>query len=177
MRFVRAYYRNGVCIAVAEQETPFLHSSIADADEVDIGLVEDFDPQGRAPSARLFDCLNAGEPLPAAVIDCPPSIEGIEQRLRERGPRGIPSKARAWLTLMLHSDESAALGIDSDIPLSALKALDNMRTRRDPHVGSRLFVLERQAQQQSDTRSKVALERRLPGSSDSQATPEDAPQG
>lgn len=153
MRFVRAYYRAGVCVAVAEQETPFTMPAVLDADEVEVGLVEDFDPQGAAPSKRLFECMSQGTPLPAAVIDCPTSLDGIRQRVRERGPQAVPTKARAWLTYMVPED-AKQMNLHRGIPVSALKALDDMRVRRDPHVGSRRVNFERAVQETKNAEGK-----------------------
>jgi hypothetical protein len=182
MRFVRVYTLAGALVNVSEQEVPFEPSfGIAVDDDGsafvmhEIGLVEDFVPEDLdgnpcSPARHLFARMERepgvdparsfrakpGHVLPA-VSDCPTTLEGIKQRLRERGPEGIPAKARAWLTLMLPPAEVDALGIGRGIPLSALKALDDMRTRRDPSVGSRAVVLERRAQEQSDERTEANL--------------------
>lgn len=164
MRFVRYYTRadTGEIVAVAEQETPFDDAPNFQPPGIaieihDLGLVEDFTPTTLSgerclPSAHLFERLESdgagswrakpGHALPP-VLDCPATMNGIRQRLRERGAAGLPSKARAWLTLMLPDDEVAALGVTAGISLPALKALDAMRARRDPTVGSRASELDR----------------------------------
>jgi hypothetical protein len=181
MRFVRVYTlaASGEVVNVTQQEIPFNHAGISipgvALDMHDLGLVEDFAPTSVSsgepctPSAHLFQRLErdpasggfrakAGHELPP-IIDCPVTLEGIKQRLRERGPESIPAKARAWLTLMLPPAEVEALGVGRGIPVSALKALDDMRVRRDPGVGSRRVVLERAARKLSDERTAAALKR------------------
>lgn len=181
MRFARAYTRSdtGEIVLVIEQETPIVLAGISPPSgapftlEVhDLGLVEDFEPVSLAggkcsPAAHLFERLDRdpvgggfrakpGHELPP-IIDCPATLEGIKQRVRERGSDAIPAKARAWLTLMLPPDEVESLGVWRGVPVSALKALDDMRTRRDPGVGSRRVVLEREAQELSAERTAAAL--------------------
>lgn len=170
MRFVRYFTRRdtGEIVAVAEQETPFSESggffrASVEIDAHDLGLVEDFNPvslrgEPCLPSAHIFERIErdgqgtrakAGHELPP-VIDCPTSLAGIKQRLRERGVEGIPAKARAWLTLMLPPEQADELGVGRGISVAVLKSLDAMRRRRDPSVGSRAILLERAAQARSD---------------------------
>lgn len=94
------------------------------------------------------------------IHDCPCTVDGIKQRLRARGPGVLGAKVRAWLYLVLDPAEVAAMGLNRGIPVSALKALDSMRTARDPQVGSRAFVLERLAQGKSDRRAAQHLHKR-----------------
>lgn len=180
MRFVRAYtlVSTGELVNVSEQELPFEPSFgiSVDGDASlfamhEIGFVDDFSPEdldGKpcSPARHLFARMERepgadpargfrakpGRTLPV-VSDCPTSLDGIKQRLRERGPEGIPAKARAWLTLMLPPGDVEALGVGKGIPVSALKALDDIRTRRDPSVGSRRVVLERKVQQRAAERA------------------------
>ncbi len=189
MRFVRAYTRSdtGDLVNVTEQETLFttagimLHDVPFALELHDLGLVEDFAPtdpdtgEPCSPSMHLFKRMErspdaaapgraqfrekAGHALPP-FIDCPSSLEGIKQRIREGGIEAIPAKARAWLTLMLPSHQVAELGVGRGIPVSALMALDEMRQRRDPSVGSRRVRYEREAQEISDERTAAALKRR-----------------
>lgn len=186
MRFVRAYTRraDGALIAVMEQETPFepqqgMEASEGELDVHDVGLAEDFEPidpeteqpcsparhlyarMERAPSAEPARGFRArpGLTLPP-MLDCPCTLDGLRQRVRERGPAGLPAKARAWLALMLPPAESEALGVGHGIPISALRALDAQRQRRDPVAGSRMFVLERAAQERSDRHAASHLKAR-----------------
>jgi hypothetical protein len=186
MRFVRAFVRGdtGEIIAVGESETPIENMGVSKLVPIDggpeipvlmreIGLAEDFDPvdlEGKpcSPARHIFlrieqdgaggQRAKAGQELPP-ILDCPTSMDGIRARVSERGAAGVPVKARAWLTLMLPPEEVDALGVSQGIPLSALKALDAMRVRRDPRVGSRREVLEREAQRLSDERAAAQLRR------------------
>lgn len=177
VRFARAFTFNGNLVCVLEQEVPFEPQQGVLVDGVpldghDIGLVEDFEPtdpeNGDArctPARHLFARMESsggtvrvkpGHSLPP-IIDCPCTLEGIRDRVRAKGPAGVPTKARAWLTLLLPPDEVRALGIGDDIPVSALIALESMRVRRDPRGGSRVGLLERQAQRASDERTRLHL--------------------
>lgn len=186
MRFVRAFtlLSTGELINISEQEVPFEPSFGISVDgdsglfEMhEIGLVDDFVPEdidGKpcTPARHLFARMERepgagpargfrakpGHTLPT-VNDCPTSLDGIRERVRQRGPEGIPVKARAWLALMLPPDEVEALGVGRGIPVSALRALEAVRVRRDPDGGSRLFRLDREAQALSDERTAAALKR------------------
>ncbi len=186
MRFVRAYTDpSGEVVFVLEQEVPFLDGhkvTIITADKVatelqahELGLAEDFTPTDAEtgapckPAAHIFLRIardrasgaftaKPGHELPA-FLDCPTSLGGIKARLAARGPDSISAKARAWLALMLPPDQVEAMGIGRGIPISTLKALDEMRQRRDPSVGSRRVRYEREAQALSDERTAAALKR------------------
>lgn len=106
--------------------------------------------------------LTAGGDLPR-FHDCPCSIEGIKDRLRAKGPAAIPMKARAWLANVLPPDEVAAMGIGRGLPIAAMKAVEALRIKRDPESGSRMFVLERKAQQQADAHARARLKARYSG--------------
>lgn len=169
MRFARYWVSDstGEILAVLEQEMPF-----DDATELcpcnpdgsphpvtafDLGLVEHFEPVGLQGepvncAGHLFQRLDhergrgarakPGTALPP-IVDCPATLGGIRERVRQRGPGGLPAKARAWLTLMLPPADVAALGIARGLPVSALKALDAMRSGRDKSAPSKGTVLER----------------------------------
>jgi hypothetical protein len=72
-------------------------------------------------------------------------------------------KARAWLANVMAPDLVAALGIGRGLPISAMKAAEQLRNQKDPAGGSRMAYLERIAQQESDRRAatmKAARERK-----------------
>lgn len=168
-----------------EQETPFdggdLIARNADGTVIptvahDLGLVEDFSPttltgETCSPAHHLYQRTlhrdGAGnlrwhpDAASQVVLDCPATVEGIKQRLRERGLEGIPAKARAWLTLMLPPEQSRGLGIDGGISVAVLKSMDGIRTRRDPNAGSKLVPLLREAQTRSDRDAQIRLQARL----------------
>lgn len=106
-----------------------------------------------APKIRI-------KPEFAGDVNCAPgapcTVAGIKQRLRERGPSGLPANVRAWLTAILPDDQVRALGIASGVPISTLIAAEMLRERRDPSGGSRVYVLQRKAQHRAD----AALARR-----------------
>lgn len=127
---------------------------------VDFGWMEP--PQGDyttlegrpcSPARHVFDRVK-GRPAPnpdelqahglPRFHDCPCSLNGIRARLRAGGPQAIPATPRAMLANVLPPDQVAAMGIDRDLPLSALRAAETLRNRRDPNGGSRYAVLERQ---------------------------------
>jgi hypothetical protein len=187
VRFARAYLRadNGELIAIGESEIPSDHVPAMrlvpndGGPEIqvvveELGLVDDFDPvelDGTAcsPSRHLFLRVErdpaggfrskGGHELPP-ILDCPCTLEGLRQRLRERGLAGVPMKARAWLANVLPAHHVDALGLARGLPISALKAAEAIRNRRDPHAGSRMVVLERAAQEQADAHAASNLRSR-----------------
>lgn len=95
-----------------------------------------------------------------AIQDAPCTLEGLRSRLREKGVAGVPVTVRAWLANVLPPHHVDALGIGRALPISAMKAAEALRNRRDPHGGSRMAVLERIAQKQSDAVSAARLRAR-----------------
>lgn len=96
----------------------------------------------------------------AAVLtiqDVPCTMKGLKQRLREKGPDGIPVNVRAWLANVLPCEQCEAMGLARRLPISAMKAAEALRNRRDPAGGSRMHVLERAAQAQSDGHAAARL--------------------
>jgi hypothetical protein len=182
MRFAQAHSVNGVIFNITVQEVPFQLPAVSMFDAqglplavvvVECGLFEDFEPRDLngsrcSPARHLFQRIErdsaggirakVGHELPP-ILDCPTTLEGIKARIRERGPDSIPAKARAWLTLMLPPDQVEAMGVGRGIPISALKALDDMRARRDPSVGSRRVRYDREAQRISDERTAASMAR------------------
>lgn len=122
-----------------------------------------------SPSRHIFDRLK-NRPAPtrdelAAGLatlprfhDCPCCMNGIRARLRAGGPGAIPIMVRAWLATVLPPDQTAEMGIGRGLPISALKACEAIRTRRDPQGGSRLAYFEAVAQRQHEAR-RVRIER------------------
>lgn len=180
MTFVRAFIgkTSNQVRHVLEQDVPFTTGGLVRAGDeelevVDLGFAEDHDwrdLEGRpaAPAQHIFlrmrdkpaaEALAVREGLPM-FHDCPCSLEGIKARLRARGVPGIPVKVRAWLAAVLSPDQVAALGVGRGLPIAALKAAEALRNRKDPHGGSRMLRLEREAQRNSDGRSRAALRRR-----------------
>jgi hypothetical protein len=94
-------------------------------------------------------------------VECPTTMNGVRFQLRRAGPASLPVRVRAWLTLSLEDSELRGLGpIWADIPWSVLALLERQRVKQNPHAGSRIEVIERAIQEQSDRRSEVALSRR-----------------
>lgn len=104
--------------------------------------------------------LASGGDLPP-FHDCPCSMNGVKDLLRAKGPAAIPTKVRAWLANLLPPDQVAAMGLGRGLPIAVLKAVETLRNKRDPAGGSRMFVLERKAQQQADAQARGRHEKRL----------------
>lgn len=182
-------HTTGRVLAVFSQDTPYTQGGEAliegeDCETLDLGVVDDGpwtdangDPcaLGEYVLARLQKKSKAAEPqkLKAAtadefaelaelprVMDSPCTVRGIKQRLRERGPAGLPVTVRAWLANVLPPDEVQAMGIARGIPLSAIKSAERLRNKRDPSGGSRLFALERKTQQRADALASTRLRHR-----------------
>jgi hypothetical protein len=143
-------------------------------------VAEDFDPalaeygptrelRPVSPARHLFERLRhrgggkfdakAGTEIPA-LIDFPASMEKIKTALRSKGPDGVPVKVRAWLANILPPEHVSQLGIARGLPISAMKAAEALRNRRDPAGGSRMEYLNGIAQAQSDARAARELRRR-----------------
>jgi hypothetical protein len=184
--FVRLYIgrNSGEIRHVVEQDTPFigagpaLHDSVEPLEAVDLGFAEEHPwtkPDGepcpasmhfwrrlghmKLDRAREELARGTGATFPR-VHDCPCSEEGIAARLRAKGPAGLPVKARAWLANVMNPEKVAAWGIARGIPLSAIKAAEAARVRRDPASGSRVHLIERRvhvfAASQAKSRAKRA---------------------
>jgi hypothetical protein len=173
MRFVRVTYgkTSGQVYAVFEQDTPFTSGGSArpdgeECETVDLGLVEeqawtDLDGGPCGPTLHILRRIEAGfHHGVERVHDCPCTLDGIRARLRAKGPAGIPVKARAWLANILREDHAAAMGIGRGLPVSALKAAEALRNRRDPMGGSRMVYLEAIAQRQADAHAGARLRKR-----------------
>lgn len=174
MSFVRVFIgrTSNAVRHVAEQDVPFAGAGhvVSDSkeplDAIDLGFVEhrdwiDLEGNPTCAAHHIFLRLEKNHAGMPSIHDCPCTIGGIKQRLREQGPAGIPTKARAWLAAVLPEDQVRALGIGDGIPLSVLAAAEALRQRRDPNGGDRLMVLQRRIQQRSDARSAKALSQRL----------------
>lgn len=173
----------GEIVAVFERDSPFIGhecemthrgDGTAPFELEEFGAVaEDFVPetaeygvnremQPMSPARHLFERMRhegggvfsakPGQSMPA-LLDCPSTLDTIKARLRAQGPQAVPVKVRAWLANILPRDQVAALGIGRGLPISAMKAAEAVRNRRDPAGGSRLEHLERVAQRQSDARA------------------------
>jgi hypothetical protein len=166
MRFVRVTHNltRGIVLAVTEQDVPFSREEHVipvgeKYAEVDFGVVEDErdwrDATGEpcTLSTYLRERLSVGAHHGIERLhECPCTFTGINARLRAKGPAGIPVKVRAWLANILPEQQVAAMGIGRGLPISAMKAAEALRNRRDPAGGSRLAHLEGIAQRQSDAR-------------------------
>lgn len=173
MSFIRVFIgrTSNTVRHVIEQDVPFpgegpmLKASDEELDAVDLGFVDQHDwrdLEGRAcsPAQHFFLRLERDhEDLPK-IHDCPCSIEGIKARLRAQGPEGVPIKARAWLANILPADQVAALGIGRGIPLSAIKAAEALRNRKDPGSGSKLPYLERIGVRHQEQRQRASARAR-----------------
>lgn len=153
----------------------------------ELGLVDDFEPttidgDPCPPSLHLFQRIerdpatadHAAEDLTYApmtrfrardgyelpeFMDVPTTIGGCQARLRSGG--SLHPKARAWIAFMMPPEIAHSLDAWRGIPISVLKSLDSMRSRRDPSYGSQRIVFERYAQQQSDAIAGVRQLARL----------------
>ncbi|MGD9953462.1 MAG: hypothetical protein AB7S87_12870 [Burkholderiales bacterium] len=172
MRFLRYVFNHsrGQVQSVAVQDTPFGAFAIEvdgeDLEAIDLGVVDgdrawalrDGTPCGQARFylerlQEIDDTRGNQSDLPA-ILDVPCTLEGIRARLRARGPAGIPVKVRAWLATILPPETVAGLGIARGLPVSALKACEAIRTRRDPNGGSRVTHFERIAERQHEARRR-----------------------
>lgn len=151
---------------VIEQSVPFegagaatIRDGAEELEPVDLGFVEPYDWQdagGRqcSPSRHILERIEHPDPAVRRAMptihESPVTLEAIKQRLRERGPRGIPMKVRAWLANVLAPDRVAAMGIARGLPMSAIKAAEAWRNRIDPVAGSRMLVIERAIQARAD---------------------------
>lgn len=173
MRFVRVTHSRtrGIAIAVFEQDTPFINGGHARVqgevcETIDLGVAEeqpwtDLDGSPCGPSLHILKRLEAGLPHGVARLhDCPCTLDGIRARLRQRGSAGVPTKVRAWLANILPDDQVAAMGLARGLPISALRAAESLRNRRDPDAGSRLKHLEGIAQRQADAHAQSRLRKR-----------------
>lgn len=172
MRFVRASvsHTTNRVVGVVEQDTPFTSAEAGvvtiageECETTDLGVVEDqkwTDRDGKpcGLTQHILERLESGDAGIQRLHDVPCTLDGIRARLRERGPAGIPVRVRAWLATVLPSDQVDALGIARGLPISALKACEAIRTRRDPHGGSRMAYFELVAQCQHETR-RAKIER------------------
>jgi hypothetical protein len=103
-----------------------------------------------------FRAIAGHEDAVPEFMDVPTTLEGCKAKLRARGGAGcLHPKARAWLALMLPPHEVEALGVHRT-PLTALKALDDMRFRRDPSVGSRRGYYERLIRERDAARARTS---------------------
>jgi hypothetical protein len=156
-------------------------------------VAEDFDPglaeygptkllRPMTPARHLFERLHhkgggkfdakPGTDIPS-LIDFPASMEKIKTALRSKGPNGMPVKVRAWLANILPPAHVSQLGIARGLPISAMRAAEALRNRRDPAGGSRMEYLNAIAQEQSDARAARELRRR--NAKDKKAAPADEP--
>lgn len=168
MSFVRVFIGRSSNIVrhVIEQSVPFEGKGAAmikdtgeELEVVDLGFAEPHDWKdvaGRpcSPSRHIFERLEHPDPavrrdMPT-IHESPVTVEGIQQRLRERGPAGIPVKVRAWLANVMAPERVQAMGIARGLPLSALKGAEAWRNRVDPAAGSRMLVIERAIQARAD---------------------------
>lgn len=177
MRFFRmtVSHTQGSVVAICEQDTPFETGGIVliegeDCETFDLGFVatehswQRLDGTPCRPAEHFLVRLmnptpEARESLPE-IVDVPCTLHGIKQRMREKGPRALPLKIRAWLAVVLPEDRARELALPG-VPIAALKALEQLRNKRDPHSGSRMNVLERIVQQRSDYDARVRHARRL----------------
>jgi hypothetical protein len=155
---------------VQAQSVPFrsaapIFDSSEELEVVEVGYAEEHDwkdLEGKPASAAKHVFLrleNDHEDMPT-IHDCPCTLEGIKARLREKGPAGIPIKARAWLANILPPAHVDATGIGRGIPISARKAAEATRNRQDPTGGSRMPQLERIAQAQADSHARGMMKAR-----------------
>jgi hypothetical protein len=83
--------------------------------------------------------------------------------ITEASRRGAPVHAQveAWLRTVLDNDTCNGMGLRRSIPISAIKALEQVRVARlGMPAASRAAVLERRAQEQSDTRNAASMAQR-----------------
>jgi hypothetical protein len=173
MTFVRAFIgkTSNKVRHVIEQDVPFttggtIRCSDEELEVQDLGFADehdwkDLEGNPTSPSRHIFLRLERGDETDMPTFhDCPCTMEGIKARLREQGAAGIPVTARAWLANILPPDQVDALGIGTGISIAARLAAEARRNRRDPNGGSRIEVLQRIAQRQSDARSAAALAKR-----------------
>jgi hypothetical protein len=173
MRFVRITYgkTTGRVVAVFEQDTPFTSGGYAidhgeECETVDLGVAEEqawTDLDGRAcrPTLHILQRLEAAFHHGVETVhDCPCTLEGIRSRLRAKGTAGIPVKVRAWLANTLPEEHAAAFGVARGLPISAMRAAEALRNRRDPLGGSRATHLEAIAQRQANAHAAARLRKR-----------------
>lgn len=152
---------------VVEQDVPFenagrsIRDSHQELDAVDLGFVEhhdwrDLEGAPCTPSMHIFLRLEKDHSDMPEIHDCPCTMNGIEARLRAQGPSAIPVKARAWLANILPPEKVTAWGIGRGLPISAMKAAEAIRNKRDPAGGSRMPILNAIAHAQ-----QVALRTRI----------------
>lgn len=91
------------------------------------------------------------------ILDCPCSIATLKDRLRARGPDGLPITVRAWLANILPSDQVAEFGIGRGVPISARKSAELLRNKRDPLSGSQIPRLEAMVLRQERAREEKAV--------------------
>lgn len=86
------------------------------------------------------------------VHETPCTLGKLREHVRTKGVKSLPAVVRTWLTHTLPPHEIEALGVWRGIPLSALKAVDSIRVKRDPHGGSVRMNLERIAHERTNER-------------------------
>jgi hypothetical protein len=182
MRFVRVTvsHTQNLIVGAVEQDTPFeredggrvqIWREIDDVmvpeecEVMDLGVVEEqawTNREGKPcrVTEHILERLESGDAGIEKLHDCPCTHEGIKARLRARGPDGIPVKVRAWLANVLPPDLVDAIGIGRGLPISAMRAAEALRNRRDPKGGSRMEVLDRIAQKQANSHSAARLRAR-----------------
>lgn len=100
---------------------------------------------------QAIDVLR-GHPEMPKIHACPCTLEGVRAHVRAKGHNVLPAVVRAWLTHTLPPDDIEALGVWRGIPVSALKAVDWIRCKRDARAGSVRVNLERIVQERIDAR-------------------------
>jgi predicted transcriptional regulator len=172
--------QSGTLIGVCEQDTPYelaaagsITVSNQETETVDLGAVElevCYRPDGtqcaiaewihrhhmgqhatREEVAAKVAAVGTADAPPGALrfhaVPC--TMDGLKAHFRANGPDAISVKVRAWLAVTLPPRHAAAIGLGG-VPIAAMKAMEGVRNRRDPASGSRLEMLERFAQQNSD---------------------------
>lgn len=183
---------SGELMGIMEQETPFDHHSIDVPDTPgalemhELGLAEHFDPRDlkgqpcspamhlfarmeRTPGARgrgvaQFRAKAGREHEVPAFHQVPTAIDGVKALARAKGGAAIPERVAHWLEFMgsLSGDEMDEAALPR-LTLERASEFDAMRTARDPNVGSRRAVFERQANERASlvaTRAAIAAARR-----------------
>lgn len=149
-------------------------------DVADVGMLEELKPEPltagapRTASQHVWDRVrglkNADlestrkflreHPEMPRLHEVPCTRAGIKALMCEKGREHVSVKVRAWLANILPEHQVAEMGLQRGIPISAMKAVEAIRNRRDPHGGSRMPQLEAKAQQLSNERAAGALRAR-----------------
>ena len=156
-------------LGVLEAHHPEVYAAIDEAGITDKELAQRYHQARAAKKASERVVEEALErtsfnPLPGdkaiAVHATPCTLPGLRERVRQHGPQVIGARVRAWLAAVLPAHVSAELAIARGIPISAIKASEALRIRRDPLAGSRMEILERVAQERSDLDARRRLIKR-----------------